>query len=297
MGGAARHDAYYLRLFARGMEELGDPESIALACATWDRIPARGGARRMVHGERPGSRHALSPYGGRAAKAVSRIAGGSAKNRRPAKPKVPEELYFLYPEKLYERACALDPHFESFSQWMDWAKRDRPGTAEKWPKRGTKSARMDIEPILLLMEEKEKRNAFHTSLQYLAKAERIDSVHPAVRRARLRLLAASVLRHLQQKKARIWRRRNWPRWRRCRSPSRVTGRLSWRPCATWSRRFAARGASRRASRGSGARARKQSGCGAADLRRGPCFEAGRARKAASHRRRSAKRNAPRCPRP
>ena len=59
---------------------------------------------------------------------------------------------------------------------------------------------MDIEPILLLMEEKEKRNAFHTALQYLAKAERIDSVHPAVRRARLRLLAGSALRHLQQKK-------------------------------------------------------------------------------------------------
>ena len=59
---------------------------------------------------------------------------------------------------------------------------------------------MDIEPILLLMEAKEKRNAFQTSLQYLAKAERIDSVHPAVRRARLRLLAGSALRHLQQKK-------------------------------------------------------------------------------------------------
>ena len=42
-----------------------------------------------------------------------------------------EEIYFLYPEKLYERACALDPHFESFSQWMDWAKSGRAGQAEK----------------------------------------------------------------------------------------------------------------------------------------------------------------------
>jgi hypothetical protein len=50
------------------------------------------------------------------------------------------------------------------------------------------------------MEEKEKRNAFQSSLQYLAKAERIDSVHPAVRQARLRLLAGAVLRHLRQKK-------------------------------------------------------------------------------------------------
>src|ERR1035438_3100682 len=111
-----------------------------------------------------------------------------------------EELYFLYPEKLYERACALDPHFESFSQWTDWAKRGRAGQAERVAEAWHKIRPMDIEPILLLMEEKEKRNAFHTSLQYLAKAERIDSVHPAVRRARLRLLAGSALRHLQQKK-------------------------------------------------------------------------------------------------
>jgi hypothetical protein len=111
-----------------------------------------------------------------------------------------DDLYFLYPDKLYQRACALDPHFESFSQWMDWAKRGRTGTAEEVAEAWHKIRPMDIEPILLLMEEKEKRGAFHTSLQYLAKAERIDSVHPAVRRARLRLLAASVLRHLQQKK-------------------------------------------------------------------------------------------------
>ena len=119
--------------------------------------------------------------------------------RRPKKMSV-EELYFLYPEKLYERACALDPHFESFSQWTDWAKRGKAGQAEKVAEAWHKIRPMDIEPILLLMEEKEKRNAFHTSLQYLAKAERIDSVHPAVRRARLRLLAGSALRHLQQKK-------------------------------------------------------------------------------------------------
>jgi hypothetical protein len=111
-----------------------------------------------------------------------------------------EEAYFLYPEKLYTRACALDPDFESFSQWMDWAKRSRAGSAEDVAEAWHKIRPMDIEPILFLMEEKEKRNAFQTSLQYLAKAERIDSVHPAVRRARLRLLAAGALRHVQQKK-------------------------------------------------------------------------------------------------
>src|ERR1019366_4206250 len=36
IGGASRHDAYFHRLFARGMEELGDPDHIAMACATWE---------------------------------------------------------------------------------------------------------------------------------------------------------------------------------------------------------------------------------------------------------------------
>ena len=83
---------------------------------------------------------------------------------------------------------------------MEWAKRSQRGQAERVAEAWHKIRPTDIEPILLLMEEKEKRNAFHTALQYLAKAERIDSVHPSVRRARLRLLAASALRHLQQKK-------------------------------------------------------------------------------------------------
>jgi len=38
MGGASRHDAYFLRLFARGMEEIGDPQNITIACATWDQF-------------------------------------------------------------------------------------------------------------------------------------------------------------------------------------------------------------------------------------------------------------------
>ena len=35
-----------------------------------------------------------------------------------------DDYYFLSPEKLYERACALDPHTDAFSRWMDWAARE-----------------------------------------------------------------------------------------------------------------------------------------------------------------------------
>ena len=58
----------------------------------------------------------------------------------------------------------------------------------------------DIEPILYLMHDAANRNAFPTALQYLAKAEVIDGVHPAVRRARLQLLAGSAIKYIQQKK-------------------------------------------------------------------------------------------------
>jgi hypothetical protein len=200
MGGNSLHDAYFSRLFARGLERMGDPQNIASACAMWNQFreravqeawfPANGPEaatlylhmasvlRRLNHTELAGLQ-----------RTATRKSGESA-----------EALYFLYPDKLYERACALDPHFESFSQWMEWAKGGRAGEAEKVAEAWHKIRPMDIEPILFLMEEKEKRNAFQSALQYLTKAERIDSVYPAVRQARLRLLAGAVLRHLRQKK-------------------------------------------------------------------------------------------------
>ncbi len=200
MGGRAAQDAYFLRLFARGMEQIGDPENLAQACSAWDQFRQQAVREGW-----------FTPNGAEAAALYLHMAGvlrklplellavlqkdASRQTRQSG-----EDQYFLYPDKLYERACALDPHFESFSQWTEWAKRGKAGKAEKVAEAWHKIRPSDIEPILLLMEEREKRNAFHTSLQYLAKAERIDSVHPAVRRARLRLLAGSALRHLQQKK-------------------------------------------------------------------------------------------------
>ena len=200
MGGAARRDAYYFRLFARGMEEIGDPQNIAQAAATWDEFRQQAVREGWFTANGPEAATLYLHMAGVLRKLSRELLVDLQRTAHRQHRKSVEELYFLYPEKLYERACALDPHFESFSQWMDWAKRDRPAQAEKVAEAWHKIRPMDIEPILLVMEEKEKRNAFHTSLQYLAKAERIDSVHPAVRRARLRLLAGSVLRHLQQKK-------------------------------------------------------------------------------------------------
>ncbi|HTX33468.1 MAG TPA: hypothetical protein VME43_00540 [Bryobacteraceae bacterium] len=200
MGGPAVSDAYFLRLFARGMEEIGDPENLALACGAWDQFRQQAVREGWFTANGPEAATLYLHMAGVLRKLPLELLAALQKDASRQTRQSGEDLYFLYPGKLYERACALDPHFESFSQWTEWAKRGRAGQAEKVAEVWHKIRPTDIEPILLLMEEREKRNAFHTSLQYLAKAERIDSVHPAVRRARLRLLAGSALRHVQQNK-------------------------------------------------------------------------------------------------
>ena len=200
MGGASRHDAYFLRLFARGMEELGDPKNIARACATWDKFRQEAVQEGWFPANGPEAAALYLHMAGVLRKLPHRLLAEMQRAIGRENSKSPEELYFLYPEKLYGRACAIDPHFESFSQWMEWAKGGGAGEAEKVAESWHKIRPMDIEPILFLMEAKEKRSAFQSSLQYLAKAELIDGVNPAVRQARLRLLSRAVLRHLQQKK-------------------------------------------------------------------------------------------------
>src|ERR1019366_8758888 len=154
---------------------IGDPENVAMACATWEEFRQQAVREGWFTANGPEAATLYLHMAGVLRKLPHEFLTELQRTPRPQKRNFGEELYFLYPEKLYERACALDPHFELFSQWMDWAKRDRPATAERLAEAWHKIRPLDIEPILLLMEEKEKRNAFHTSLQYLAKAERIDS--------------------------------------------------------------------------------------------------------------------------
>ena len=111
-----------------------------------------------------------------------------------------DKLTYLFPEELYRRACVLDPHPESFSQWMEWAARQPGYGAEQVATAWHKIRPRDLDPILRLMSAAEARGALPTALGYLGKAERIDSLHPQVRGTRLRLLAGNALRHLQQKK-------------------------------------------------------------------------------------------------
>ena len=110
--------------------------------------------------------------------------------------------YFLYPDALFERANQIDPDPEIFKQWLDW-QRDTDDTwkaTDRIALAWHEAFPRDTRPLLFLMESAEKRNALKKAMGYIEKAESIDALNPAVRKARLRLLISTIQRHLKQKK-------------------------------------------------------------------------------------------------
>jgi len=201
LGGAPRQDAAFFRMYARAMETSGDPEDLYEACELWDAFRQEAVKETWF---RPNGVEVATLYLHMAE--ILRRAPDDLLTEFQRFPKVSREplakddRYFLFPEKLYQRACAIDPHREAFSQWKQWAVERSAKEAEKVCREWHRIRPDDLEPILYLMERAAKRNAFPSALSYLNKAERIDAVHSVVRAARLRLLAAGAIRHLQQKK-------------------------------------------------------------------------------------------------
>jgi len=200
LGGPCREDASFFRLFARGLEQSGDPEDAALACGVWDEF--RKAAVREGWFAANGSEAAalylhMAGVLGRLPMELQRSLQNATGRQKKGGP---GDMYFVSAEELYRRACTLDPHPEAFSAWFKWASRNSQRQAESVAEAWHKIRPTDIDPILHLMAGAAERKAFPKALGYLAKAERIDGVHPAVRRARLRLLVGGVLRQVQQKK-------------------------------------------------------------------------------------------------
>ncbi len=201
LDGAVREDAAFFRMFARSMELSEDREDLVEACFLWDEFrrqalreglfPAAGVEMAELY------LHMADVLSGIPAKWLKHVQQSREWN---GKPPTAEDRYFLFPEKLYARACVIDQQPEAFSRWLRWATSQSLTEAEKVAREWQRIRPQDIEPLLYLMKEAEKRNAFPSALSYLEKAERIDAVHSVVRSARLRLLAAAALRHLQQKK-------------------------------------------------------------------------------------------------
>jgi tetratricopeptide (TPR) repeat protein len=196
--GAPRRDALFCRDVARALERSGDSEDLLLACEWWEDFRLEA-VREGRFNERSLEVAALYLHMagllGRMPKPLLR------EMQRPfGQPSSRETNYFRFPDQLYQRAAAIDGHPDVFSQWLQWARGNSIREAENVARAWNKALPDAVEPLLFLMEQSEKRNAFPTALSYLDKAERIDAVSPTVRTARLRLLAAGALRNLQQNK-------------------------------------------------------------------------------------------------
>ena len=196
--GAPRRDAAFFRDLARALELTGDSEEFIRACEWWDSFRQEA-VREGWFAERGVEVAALYLH---MAGLLARMSPEILEDEQQPTGKgvSRDSLYFQFPEELFARACALDPHPDAFSQWLRWARRNSVREAENVARAWNKALPDAIDPLLFLMEEAEKRNAFPTALSYLDKAERIDAVNSSVRAARLRLLAANALRYLQQKK-------------------------------------------------------------------------------------------------
>jgi uncharacterized protein len=196
--GAPRRDAIFFRNLARALERTGDSEDLLRACVYWDCFRQEA-VRDGWFAERGIEVAALYLH---MAGLLGRMPAALLRDlRRPFGGTVSRESnYFYFPEELYARACLIDRHPDAFSQWLQWARGNSIVEAENVAHAWSKALPDAVEPLLFLMQEAEKRNAFPSALSYLNKAERIDAVNSTVRAARLRLLAAAALHHLQKKK-------------------------------------------------------------------------------------------------
>jgi len=206
LDGEPRRDAAYFRMFSRALEIFGDdePYDLAEACELWDEFrqhALREGIFTAQSAEMAQLYlHMTDTLRQIPAKLLKEMQQGGGFGRKQPQG---DERYYLYPEKLFARACVIDPHPEAFSQWLSWANDQSVAMGESVAKEWHRIRPADIEPLLHLMKQSEKRNAFPSALAYLEKAERIDAIDSTVRAARLRLLAAAAIRHLQQKKPRL----------------------------------------------------------------------------------------------
>jgi tetratricopeptide (TPR) repeat protein len=207
LDGEPRRDAAYFRMFSRALEIFGadDPYELAEACELWDEFRQHALREGIFTAQSVEMAQLYLHMAGTLRQIPVKIlkemqqAGGYGGKQ----PQGDERQYYLYPDKLFARACVMDPHPEAFSQWLSWANDQSVTLGESVAKEWHRIRPGDIEPLLHLMKQSEKRNAFPSALGYLEKAERIDAIDSTVRAARLRLLAAAAIRHLQQKKPRL----------------------------------------------------------------------------------------------
>jgi hypothetical protein len=219
LGAPALKNAYFWRLFARDCEISDDPLSPE-TCRLWEEFRRHAVAEGWFREDGP---EAAALYlhmaelmqdvpreehdeMHKASMAESRGFNHYYDDQPPdiravaAKYKAPD-AYYMFPEKLFERACTLDPHAEAFEQWREWAAQEANWrAAERVCTIWSQALPSDSRPLLYLMESAEKRGALDKAFGFLERAQKYDALGTEVRRAALRLLVAKALRHLRRRK-------------------------------------------------------------------------------------------------
>ncbi|MFO8072677.1 MAG: hypothetical protein R6V85_12470 [Polyangia bacterium] len=112
------------------------------------------------------------------------------------------DFYFLYPERIWERACHGDPDPDILKRRFEWTAarngdwRALDEIALAW----REAAPGDVRPLLHLARSAENRGSLKKALGHVERAETIEPNRADVQRARRRLLAATARRHLAQRK-------------------------------------------------------------------------------------------------
>ena len=207
ISGTPREDAYFWRLLARSFEHGPELGLLAEALFHWELFRREAMREKWFAG---GSLEdgVLSLH---MAQIAERLPPDSSDELGYARPLRRDRSSgglgdedLRSPEMLYERACQADPHADAFQGWLNWADKHRSWkaadhVAELW----RQAQPGDTRPLLYLMESAEKRGAYQKALKHLEDAEELDRLNPEVRRAKLRLLLSTAMRHLRQRKTRL----------------------------------------------------------------------------------------------
>jgi hypothetical protein len=196
MGGSPSMDASLIRMMARALESTGDIQMIGVACKLWDDFRTAA-VRELWFAADSLEMSVLYLH---MAAVASRLPEPLVAEMAREERRRTVDPYYLEPRRLFDRACKIDRHTETYSQWFRWARQTIPWEADRIAKAWSKALPGDLEPLLFLIGYNERMGAFGVALEYLRKAEKIDSLHVEVRNARIPLLGQCAMSQIQQKK-------------------------------------------------------------------------------------------------
>src|SRR5262249_9038000 len=147
LGGASLKNAYFWRLYARAVETAEEPLAL-LACRQWEEFRRHAVAEGWFREDGPEaaalylhmaelllatSPEVLSALRPRFSATFSDYSyyydDQPPAIRAVAATYRTVDCYYLFPEQLFERASALDPHPEVFERWLEWVKEEGHGKA------------------------------------------------------------------------------------------------------------------------------------------------------------------------